>query len=279
MPQKRVFATLLTILTLATTPLRAQQKGDEFGVAYYNVDRLYDTLQSDTYNDRRFTPSGSMRWDSERYARKINNIIEVIDSLSQPVVVLYGVENEQVARDLASSSTRDYAYIHHDQNISNGLEFAVLYQGDIFLPEKVTRWQRALCIEGSANGTPITLIANARCPSIGALMAELGIDPKSDKIILVGQPSKVPVEQFGLHDATLSEQQLHRGNYVASEGWIMRDKVATNIVGGYECGVYIKDWLLDDLGKPLATFEQKQYRGGYSSSLPVYIYFEEFFAY
>ena len=234
----RLSLTLLCTLTL--TAAWAQPASIDFGVAYYDVGQLYDTFQSQDYNDKHFTEQGSMRWDRQRYQRKIEHTVRVIDSMALPVMILYGVENKRVVRDLVALSKRDYAYIHRDQNISNGLEFAVLYEADKFFPEKVTCWDKALCIEGQAAKAEIVVIANARCTSIGALIEEIGIDAKSDNIILIGQPNKLNFEQFGLLDATLAAQRQGRGNYATGRGWIMRDRVATNITSQSACDVFIK---------------------------------------
>lgn len=196
MQSKIVVRLSLTLLcTLILTAAWAQPASIDFGVAYYDVGQLYDTLQSQDYNDKHFTEQGSMRWDRQRYQRKIEHTVRVIDSMALPVMILYGVENKRVVRDLVALSKRDYAYIHRDQNIDNGLEFAVLYEADKFTPETITTWDRALCVEGRVKGSnkgsdksdkgsargsvergvkelPIAVIASVGCTSIRVLMKE-----------------------------------------------------------------------------------------------------------
>ena len=155
----------------------------------------------------------------------------------------------------------------------------MLYEGDKFFPEKVTCWDKALCIEGQAAKAEIVVIATARCTSIGALIEEIGINAKSDNIILIGQPNKLNFEQFGLLDATLAAQRQGRGNYATGRGWIKRDRVATNITSQSACDVFIKSWLLDDFGKPISSVPPKTKGKAHSASLPIYIYFEDLFAY
>ena len=289
------------LCTLTLTAAWAQPASIDFGVAYYDVGQLYDTFQSQDYNDKHFTEQGSMRWDRQRYQRKIEHTVRVIDSMALPVMILYGVENKRVVRDLVALSKRDYAYIHRDQNI-NGLEFAVLYEADKFTPETITTWDRALCVEGRVKGSargsnksdksynegneemgvkelPIAVIASVGCTSIGVLMKERGLDAKSDNIILIGQPGKTNYERLGLRDATLAAEQVGRGNAVKSGRWVMLHRAATSIAARATCEAYAKNWLLDDSRKPLDTFSRKRYRGGYSASLPIYIYFEDLFAY
>ena len=309
------------LCTLTLTAAWAQPASIDFGVAYYDVGQLYDTFQSQDYNDKHFTEQDSMRWDRQRYQRKIEHTVRVIDSMALPVMILYGVENKRVVRDLVALSKRDYAYIHRDQNINNGLEFAVLYEADKFTPETITTWDRALCVEGRVKGSakgsdkgnakgsdkgsakgsnksdksdksynegneemgvkelPIAVIASVGCTSIGVLMRERGLDAKSNNIILIGQPSKTNFERLGLRDATLAAEQAGRGNAVKSGRWVMLHRAATSIAARATCEAYAKNWLLDDSRKPLDTFSRKRYRGGYSASLPIYIYFEDLFAY
>ena len=315
MQNKIVVRLSLTLLcTLILTAAWAQPASIDFGVAYYDVGQLYDTFQSQDYNDKHFTEQGSMRWDRQHYQRKIEHTVRVIDSMALPVMILYGVENKRVVRDLVALSKRDYAYIHRDQNINNGLEFAVLYEADKFTPETITTWDRALCVEGRVKGSakgsdksdkssakgsakgsdksynegnaelgvkelPIAVVASVGCTSIGVLMKERGLDAKSDNIILIGQPSKTNFERLGLRDATLAAEQAGRGNAVKSGRWVMLHRAATSIAARATCESYAKNWLLDDSRKPLDTFSRKRYRGGYSASLPIYIYFEDLFAY
>jgi hypothetical protein len=91
--------TLLLLILISALHLYAQRPCS-FGIAYYNVDNLYDTIPSPFYNDQAYTPKGEKHWDSERYHHKIENITQVIDSMSMPLVALYGVENKQVVQDI-----------------------------------------------------------------------------------------------------------------------------------------------------------------------------------
>ena len=98
---------LAAVILLIVTVNASAQGLKSFGVAYYDVDKLYDTQLSVFYNDSDYSPAGRMRWSEERYSAKINNIVQIVDSMAMPVVVLYGVENEQVVRDIVSRSSED----------------------------------------------------------------------------------------------------------------------------------------------------------------------------
>ena len=96
---RRLLSILLSAITIQ---LSAQPR---VGFAYYDVDRAYDTSPSPFYDDSAFTPSGRYQWNSERYEHKIKGIAAVVDSMSLPIIALYGVENEQVVRDIATHFT------------------------------------------------------------------------------------------------------------------------------------------------------------------------------
>ena len=248
-----------------------------FGVAYYDVDKFYDTIPSKFYDDRAYTPSGRMRWNTERYRRKVENTVRVIDSMAMPVVVLYGVEGEDVVRDIVQASSEDYSYIHRTQDYNDGLDFAVLYFADKFFVDKVTPWRGALCVEGEAEGRKLAIVAAHKCSSLGVLFSECKLGEKGCNVILVGRPNKVGFNGLGLEDYLLSAESLGRGNRFESSRWIMRDRIAGTIQNGAVADVYIKSWMLDTQARPWATFEGNRYRGGYSSSLPIFIYFKEIF--
>lgn len=269
---RRVLAIVVSLLSVVIAEAQGLKS---FGVVYYDIDKLYDTKLSAFYDDSDYTPAGRMRWDKERYSAKINNIVQVVDSLAMPVVVLYGVENEGVVRDIVSRSQKDYAYLYRQSSARDGLDFAVLYFGDIFFPEHVTPWRGALCVEGWVGDTPLTIIANHRSTSIGVLIEERNLLREDNNIILLGSPNKLNFNEYGLTDATLAAERAGRGNYMSSGRWQMRDRIATNITTAYNCDVYIKRWLLDNNGMPRPTFSKRKYYGGYSNYLPTFIYFKE----
>ena len=131
----RIIGTLLAagvFLTAAAQRPRTgirPQTGDrrvQTGIAFYDVDRIYDTLPALFYDDEEYTPQGRRHWDTERYRRKIRNTAAVIDSMGLEIVALWGVENEAVVRDLVTSCRGDYSYIHRTLNTLDGTDFAQL---------------------------------------------------------------------------------------------------------------------------------------------------------
>ena len=271
----RVLLAILLSLLCATA---SAQKGNSFGAAYYNVDKLYDTIPSRFYDDRAFTPAGRFGWDSNRYTHKIKQVAAVVDSIALPVVALYGVESEQVVKDIVAACRGDYSYIHRTSGGYDGLDFALLYFADCFYPDKVTERQGVLCVEGEAFDHPLTIVATHRSRSLGVLLDELKM-AEDNNIIILGDAGKLNFKKWTLVEATLGARRAGRGNRILRGVWHLQDCVLTNIEAQNHSDVYIRPWLLDRRGVPFATFQGGKYCGGYSSYLPIYIYFDNLFAF
>lgn len=264
---------LLILVALCHAQAQAQRSLD---VAFCDVDALYDTIPSKFYDDSDYTPEGRLHWDTLRYRRKVESVARLIDSMAVPIVALWGVENEQVVRDVVMASKGDYAYVHRTHDYSDGLDFALLYYGDRLFPERITSWRGALCVEGQADGREVVLIINHRCTSLGVLLSERGLLRSGRQVIVLGTPSSVNPEEFGLQDHTSVAERAGRGNVVHNGAWQMRDRVASTWPGEVRCDVYAARWLVGEDGQPRATYSNRRYVGGVSKALPI---FAQFFYY
>lgn len=271
----RYITHIIVVIFILLPFIASAQSSEVVGVAYYDVDALYDTIPSRFYNDKNYTPEGRYKWDSQRYRQKVEHVAQVVDSLRMPIVALYGVENEAVVRDITAAVKEDYAYIHRTQDFSFGLDFALLYYGDVFFPEKVTSHHDALCIEGYIEDTPVAIIINNNSSSLGVLLKSNELDTESRAIIVLGRQSAESTSRWHLSDAIHKAEDAGRGTVVYYDRWQMRHRIATNIENIERCDVYIKEWLLDAEGRPKPTFKGSKYYGGYSTSLPIYIYFNK----
>ncbi|MDE7190818.1 MAG: endonuclease/exonuclease/phosphatase family protein, partial [Muribaculaceae bacterium] len=45
-----------------------------FGVAFYNLENLFDTINNNGKYDLEFSPEGSHRWDGAKYRSKLKNL-------------------------------------------------------------------------------------------------------------------------------------------------------------------------------------------------------------
>lgn len=113
-------------------------------VAFYNLENLFDTVNDTlTFDDDR-TPTGKDNWSIERYWHKINNISKVLSEIGSPdapsspdIIGLCELENSQVIEDLVNHPNlreKDYGIIHFDSPDERGIDVALLYKRNAFLP-------------------------------------------------------------------------------------------------------------------------------------------------
>lgn len=189
----RPFVRLLLILWLslaAGLPLGAEAQ-QPVGFAYYDADRLYDTIPALFYNDSDFTPRGRLRWTAERYERKIAHTAAVLDSMRMDIVALAGVENEAVVRDLAAACGEDYCYIHRTFNTFDGLDIALLYHSDRFFPDYVEQGRGWLYVEGELPVYGFSAIPGVEARSVSDAIGDRTAEPPARSAVnpLVGDLS------------------------------------------------------------------------------------------
>lgn len=266
----------------------------KIGIAYYDLDHLYDTIPALFYDDGDYTPGGRLAWDTERYRRKIAHTAAVIDSMRMPLVALWSVENEAVVRDIAAACRGDYSYLHRTLNSLDGMDFALLYYGDLFYPHYVEPGRRYLYVEGVLRRTagPSRRITGhpvrpARTDTVGLVLCsdtrmaqwavrDLREERPGVKLIVLGRSASLDAAAYGLRDALERPSRLGRGNVRRRAGWLMRDRILADTAFNTQGGdVYARRYLFDPkTGNPLPTYEKRRYRGGYGYALPVFVYLE-----
>ncbi len=290
----RSFARLPALLLALLAGLFAPQRAEaQLCFAYYDLDRLYDTIPSPFYNDSDYTPAGRYAWDSRRYVRKIRDAAAVIDSLGLPLVALYGVENEQVARDLSAACAGDYVYLHRTLNTLDGMDFVLLYYADCFRPLRCETGRRALCIDGilrrpaAAGGfrrDTVAILLTADPETAPHQLRDLcDRDDRGGRgdlrdgqrrrlLLAAGRLDALRAADFGLKDRLAAAARRGHGSRRRRGGWQMRDRIFTSPELGCRPGqVYLRRFLLDGgSGEPLPTYDAHRYRGGRSRNLPVW---------
>lgn len=245
----------------------------EIGFGYYDVDRLYDTLPSPFYNDTDYTPAGRYRWDSERYRKKIERIAAVIDSMHLPIIALHGVENEQVVRDLSTALKGDYLYLHRTLNTFNGMEFALLYEGDRLIPLRVETGRQMLYIEALMPRDTVGILLTGNSRLLPYFLEEIRSRSLHLPLIVAGEWEACDLRPFGIVDRFTAAAARGFGNQRRKGGWMMRHRIATSpSLGGKTGEIYLQRFLLDAAGEyPAATFVGARYRGGGSKFLPLWV--------
>lgn len=268
---KAICMMVIMLLSLSTTT-----KGEEqIAMALYDVGRLYDTIPSKFYNDKSFTPGGRNRWNTGRYDRKVENIVAVIDSMSMPIIALSGVENEQVVREIVSRSNQDYSYLHRTIDYYDGLDFALLYYGDLLYIEKAYTTNHTLVVEAQMYGHSISLHFTRAGSRLRTTLSPSTASP-SDITIAWGRVSRNDLQRLQMDDLLRKRELSGHGDSSRDRRWVFKNRIGLSSTAEglkTESGVYIARWLLtSDKCAPLSTFSSNRYLGGYSNYLPLYLY-------
>lgn len=141
-----LMAVAVLVLTGALPAFSA--KYATYGVAFYNLENLFDTINNNGKYDLEFSPQGSRKWDGKKYWSKIRNLSYVISQMTTKTTpegpALIGVseiENVTVLNDLVASpsiAARGLKVIHHDSPDRRGVDVGLLYNPKFFRPLKVT---------------------------------------------------------------------------------------------------------------------------------------------
>lgn len=113
-------------------------------IAFYNLENLFDTIKSpDTFDDD-FTPSGSRKWETRKYNRKLDLLSQAISQIgtdenpNMPTVLgVCEIENKSVLEDLIKTpalQNADYGIVHFDSPDRRGIDVGLLYQKKHFKP-------------------------------------------------------------------------------------------------------------------------------------------------
>ena len=111
-------------------------------VGFYNLENLFDTIDTPDVRDWEYTPNGKNKWDSKKYFEKLENLSIVIQDLASEtspdglaVLGVSEVENKTVLEDLVAQDKikdKQYAIVHYDSPDRRGIDVALLYQPKYF---------------------------------------------------------------------------------------------------------------------------------------------------
>ncbi|MFZ2783669.1 MAG: endonuclease/exonuclease/phosphatase family protein [Sediminibacterium sp.] len=113
-------------------------------VAFYNLENLYDTVNNPMVNDDEFIPEGAKKYTGEIYRNKLFQLATVLKDIgkthSRHGAALIGVaeiENDTVLYDLTRHfllRAHRLKFIHFDSRDARGVDVALFYRPDLFIP-------------------------------------------------------------------------------------------------------------------------------------------------
>lgn len=140
MKKNVLFAAFVLLNTLVFAQKKSEYKIAAIG--FYNLENLFDTLDSPITNDADFLPGGRLLWNTKKYVSKQANMAKVISEMATEVspdgLALLGVaevENRKVLEDLVSQPAlkdRKYEIAHFDSPDERGIDCGLLYQPKYF---------------------------------------------------------------------------------------------------------------------------------------------------
>jgi hypothetical protein len=133
---------LLALLISASVFSQDQQEFKVVCVAFYNVENLFDTIDTPDVNDFEFTPEAPNNWNTPKYYAKLDNLAKTISMIGTdftphgPAILgISEIENKEVLIDLTKREAiakRNYQVIHYQSPDKRGIDVALLYQPDYF---------------------------------------------------------------------------------------------------------------------------------------------------
>lgn len=124
------------------------------GVAFYNLENLFDTINQNGNYDLEFSPEGVKMWNTDKYWKKIHNLATAISKLNTentpygPAIIgIAEIENRSVVEDLVKEVDKVLAadgrepwglqICHHDSPDRRGVDVGLLYNPAYFQLEAV----------------------------------------------------------------------------------------------------------------------------------------------
>ena len=140
---------LLAMLTALGVSAQSDPKQPlVYGVAFYNLENLFDTINNNGSYDLEFSPKGSRQWNGEKYWSKINNLAYCISHMvtkntpmGPAIIGVSEIENKGVLDDLVrAKDIRQWRLqvVHHDSPDRRGVDVGLLYNPRLFKVIDVT---------------------------------------------------------------------------------------------------------------------------------------------
>lgn len=182
---KKFVLTALLCVALAFGAKAQQDKKQQFmayGVGFYNLENLFDTINNNGSYDLEFSPKGARQWNGQKYWSKINKMADCIAHMTTkttpmgPAILgVSEIENKSVLDDLVKAPAIKkwmLQVVHHDSPDRRGVDVGLLYNPRFFRVLDVTnhtlvipgyesfRTRDQMCVTGILGGDTISVIVN-----------------------------------------------------------------------------------------------------------------------
>ena len=143
MMKKLIVLLLFPLLVISQAEIKSVLDENIFAM-FYNVENLFDTINSTNTNDSEFLPESEKKWNTYKYNYKLNQLAKVFSSIIQDenndkmldIIGLCEVENKLVIDDLLKKpifSNHNYTIIHQESPDSRGIDCALLFNNQFQL--------------------------------------------------------------------------------------------------------------------------------------------------
>lgn len=178
---KKIMLVIVAAL-LATAAISAEKRYGVYGVMFYNLENMFDTINNNGKYDSEFTPDGARKWNGQKYWSKQHNMAYAISQMKTkhtpmgPAIVgVSEVENKSVLQDLVRQpEIKDWhmQIVHHDSPDRRGIDVALLYNPRLFRVLNVVnttlhipgydsfRTRDQMCVTGMLAGEKVSVIVN-----------------------------------------------------------------------------------------------------------------------
>ncbi|MEG1539434.1 MAG: endonuclease/exonuclease/phosphatase family protein [Muribaculaceae bacterium] len=237
-----------------------------YGVAFYNLENLFDTINNNGKYDLEFSPEGPRQWNSEKYHSKLKNMSYAISQMTTsttpmgPAIIgVSEIENRSVLDDLVKEeSIRKWhlQVVHHDSPDRRGVDVGLLYNPRMFRVLNVTnttltvegkpefRTRDQMCVTGMLGGDKVSIIVNHWPSRLGGQEQSSFLREAAARLskhladsVLAVDPNQGVIIMGDLNDDPMDKS-------VAKEIGAVRDKKDATAAGGF----YNPWWAMLDKG-------------------------------